>query len=442
MKRHSTFPNEKINSSTFKAVYWIWLGAVIGAVTAFLTHVVLARSLGAAGYGSFTSALSVISIGMPLAAFGAPTFLLRSFVEEGVEATRWLKKIIKYISITTLTIISVIIFIFFTLPKPVDDKIPMLILALLIPGQAVLEMMLIKHQLKDEYFRVGIYQSAPHFLRLVLILILFYIFGDSSEGSLHFSSLYVVPSVLLIIIAAGELRGLRKSGFLKVSIKFNNEAQDILVGRDIPNLKNVMMYSAPFGLGAALHMLYFHSGVAFLFYYESNEVAANFSIIIYLLSTVYLLPSVFFQRYMQKHYYFRIINKPESFFYLIKKSIILSTSIGVAIAIIVIAVGPFAVIQAFGNEYKVAASVIVYVAVTIPMRMVSISVGTAMQSKQLANVKLQCMSLVAVICLLMLFLLVPKLGLYGAVWALVVSELSLCLLYLYTSVKYFRAKTI
>ena len=98
----------KVVPAYFKSVSLLWIGSIAAAGFALVTQIILARGLGPAEFGQFSSLFTIITIFTPLAGFGAHSLILKVYGNEGWSAKRWLKPIINYSTATSL-IVSVLI---------------------------------------------------------------------------------------------------------------------------------------------------------------------------------------------------------------------------------------------------------------------------------------------------------------------------------------------
>src|ERR1700743_3192202 len=83
------------------AIGFLWLSTALGAFLSFLTQTLLARHLGPADFGLFSSSLATVSMIAPFAGFGQSQFWLRAYGVEGWQASRWLAPSLRFITYTT-----------------------------------------------------------------------------------------------------------------------------------------------------------------------------------------------------------------------------------------------------------------------------------------------------------------------------------------------------
>lgn len=419
--------------SALRSITWLWLGSLTGAAAALISQVILARGLGPAEYGEFVAALTIITILAPLAAFGVPAFLLRAYGQEGNQAKRWISPAYFFSVLSTTSVVLVIIAWALLASHPITTSHLLILLAIHIPAQAMLELTLCKHQLDDRYRAMGIWQAAPHLVRAALLaaLVVAPLSANLENFTLYFYALaYIVPSVMLIIFSRRELYILKSEAFMAHG--FGQPSVSRISALDnIPGSKAVFRLSAPFGFGTLLHLVYSQSGIVFLRYLDTPDSAAILGILVYILSAVYLFPSVMFQRYIQKSFHILSNNEAANF-----RSIIFNTTVkaivsGIGLMLIIWLAAPALIPMVFGESYSIAGSMIVTAGICIPFRIGSIALGTVLQTRTHVDTKIKCMLFVALANIVLQIILVPSHGISGAIYVTIATEIMLFLLYGY-----------
>lgn len=424
--------------SSIRSVSLLWLGSIIGAGMAFLSQVLLARSLGPIAYGEFSAALTLTTTLAPLAAFGVPAFLLRVLATDHTAGTRWVRPALHFSYLSTLAVtVSAIVWALFA-PHSQTIQNTLFILAIQIPYQAALELFILNFQIKDKYSKIGLLQGAPHLLRALFILATATLFYDVASDKPYFYAIaFAFPSILLLLLSA---RGIQEIASLATATQGASSETHFsrVENTQCASTKwSVFILSAPFGIGTLLHLLYFQSGIIFLSYFSDSESTANFSINVYVLSAIYLLPSVLFQRYLQKRYHIQAHQNPETVRSTIIRTISYSSLFGILLAAVLIAAGRNLIPAVFGSEYHLAGEISAFMALAIPLRMISMCLGTFLQTRDHVATKVKCMAAVATLTVLLLATLVPNFGVHGAVVATLFSEIALVTLYALFSLRYF-----
>ena len=187
--------------AAIKSVAWIWSGSIVSAAMAFFVNVILARVLGVESYGVFTSSLAVITTLSPLAAFGVSSFVVKAFAKEGPIAERWVAPVLRFSLTSTVAIMAAGVLWALVISQANLERDIILILALLIPSQAMLELIICKHQLEDDFSRMGLAQALPGLMRAMAVVVAGYLSVEYGFATLYISAVaYVVPNVLILII--------------------------------------------------------------------------------------------------------------------------------------------------------------------------------------------------------------------------------------------------
>jgi hypothetical protein len=90
----SYLPQEWLRA--LSAISILWITTAMGAGLVFVTQVLLARELGPAKFGLFTSSLATITMVAPLAGFGLSQYWLQVYGVEGWTANRWLRPSLRF----------------------------------------------------------------------------------------------------------------------------------------------------------------------------------------------------------------------------------------------------------------------------------------------------------------------------------------------------------
>lgn len=111
--------------------------------------------------------------------------------------------------------------------------------------------------------------------------------------------------------------------------------------------------------------------------------------------------------------------------------------IGVAMGLGLYALGPFLAGVAFGSSFSEAGSIISALAICVPLRFLSTSIGASLVTKENMKNKVKLMGIVALINIVLNCLAIPRFGLNGAIATTIISEALLLALYYYSSIRLF-----
>ncbi|QNH04852.1 polysaccharide biosynthesis C-terminal domain-containing protein [Pseudomonas sp. B11D7D] len=189
---------------------------LLGVLLSFLLALVLARSLGPAGYGVYAFCFSVaVIVGIPVLS-ALPTLVVRQTARQGMKGARAILRHANYYVLGYILCIGFICFIFILFRSAVDvEKFTVLLLvALLVPLQGFT---LIRGALLRGLGQVVVGQLPETVLRPLFFFILvlaFFVFADGAElESSHAMALHVMAAfgalVAVDFILRRKLKGAR-----------------------------------------------------------------------------------------------------------------------------------------------------------------------------------------------------------------------------------------
>ncbi|MCY1184259.1 hypothetical protein D9M73_249380 [compost metagenome] len=92
----------------------------------------------------------------------------------------------------------------------------------------------------------------------------------------------------------------------------------------------------------------------------------------------------------------------------------------------------------FGESYSAAVEIIRILALCIPLRFLSTSIGASLLTNDNMRNKVKLMGIIAIINIFLNLTLIPKFGLHGAAISTIASETLLLILYSIASAKLFK----
>lgn len=409
-----------------KAISLLWIGSILGAGVAFLIQAILARKLGSESFGLFSSALTTVNLLVPLAGFGVAPFWLKVFGEEGWRAQRWWRGSFQFVVITTLAVLSMLII--WAIWGPHEKQVSILILSLTsyVLGQLSLELVGGKLQLEEKYISLAIWSFIPHLMRLVLVFLLYY-FYVYNITVYHISLIYFFVSILFFLLGAFSLFKMVNGSF---SLRGHGE-RTLNMELNEPSLFLVGKGAWPFGLSAALYLIYFQITIVFLNYMVGPKSAGIYNVAFLILSAIYIFPSVVYQKFLlpklhrwanqdKRRMYDTYINGSRIMFF-----------IGCAIMIAVWLTSSYAISMVFGDQYEESILVLKVLAFAIPIRFLSSSVSSVLTTTKLMYIKVSIMGLGALFTIFFNVTVVPYWGVMGAAITTLSTELLLLICFFF-----------
>src|SRR5471030_179687 len=414
-------------TTAFKAISLLWMGSLAGAGFAFLTQVLLARKLGSNDFGAFSSALTTITLLAPLAGFGISQYWLKAFGQEGWAAKRWLKPSFEFIALSTLFLICAIVaWALLTNHDRLTQHL-LLILSLYILGQLSVELVSSKLQLEERYLRLALWQFLPHFLRCSMVFIAAVVSATPIAAELY-AVFFSVIALVFFLLAIPQLLQMINGRLTLKGHELTAELKDFAAR---PGMLSVASASWPFGIAAFSHLIYFQSNIILLKHLSSNSAAGIYSVAFTIMTAVYLLPSVIYQRFLLPKMHRWANHDPDMFYQIYRKGNWMMLLLVTLAMLVILLFADWAVPLLFGEAYRGAAAVLKILSICAPVIFLAFSAGATLVTQEHMKVKVKYMALVAVINVLLNLTLIPLFDLRGAAIATVVSNVLLLSLYFY-----------
>jgi len=408
----------------------LWLGAAFGAVCTFITQVLLARSLEVNEYGSLMASLMMVAALPPIALFGIPQFWLKVFGKEKSAGFRWFLPSLTFFSLSSFFVLVGMILWSVWGPHDQVMKDILMILSVFFLGQAVVELLIGKFQIVENYYGVFWWQFIPHALRLFFVMLAVNLVPSAMVLS---SVVWVYAIVALCILLFGVFSAKKTLTRPEVFMRnYNEDAQLVLR----PRLLDVFYGSWPFGLMAIFNYIYFQSDIVLVNYIAGSEAAGYYSVSFSILAAIYLLPTVVYQKFLlPKLHRWSNYDRPR-FVQAYYSGGTVMLALGV-LAMIAIWVGAdWGISFLFGEAYAEAAYLINVLAICIPFQFLASSTGAMLVTYENMKRKVICMGFVAVINIALNCVLIPWQGALGAAVSTVLSSILLFLIYYFLVRKY------
>ncbi len=404
--------------NTIKPVAVLWVGTMVAALSQFGVQWLLASRLGPAEFGSFSSALAVVTMLSPLAGFGVYRLLLRSFGEEGWAATRWLGAAVRFVLISTAMVMGLIIVLAWSGAVGRDQVAVVAILAPLVAGQATIELIASRCQLEERFVAISLWQLIQPLGRLLAVLAIAMVMGASFNAS-DAALCYSAVAILLALAGVQEIRSFWRGDFRLVghgpvaASRFDGEA---------PGIARVAERSWPFGVDALFFLFYLQGGVFLLERMSSAWSAGIYNAALSFVMAAYLLPGVIYQKFLTARLHRWMHHDLERLKAVHKLGCRAMLAVGSLGAVCTWLFGSEAVVWVLGDQYRMVGGPLSILALCIPLRFVSSGYGALMVAGDLVTKKVIVLGVAALCCALCTAVLAGPLGAVGAAWASVLAE--------------------
>lgn len=410
-----------------KIISYLWLASLAGAGAAFFSQVVIARQLSVADFGVFSSAMATVALVTPLAGFGIAAYWLKVFGQEGWKATRWLKSSISFVVMSTLLVLFLLSVWAMLGPHDLAMRKLLLLLSFYMVGQVFIELVSARLQLEERYIGLALWQSIPHFMRLLLIVVFIYFFPDNLN-LYSIAYMYIVVVLLISLISIYSLWGMFQGRFFlkghgAVAGSANNLKQEN------STLSSLVVECWPFGMAGVFYLIYFQSDIVLLKYLSGAETAGIYNVAFLVMGAVYLLPSVAYQKFLLPKLHRWAHNDRVRLYKTFRVGNIIMLGLGIVAMLLLWVVVPWVVPLLFGVEYKNTIPLLMILSLAAPVRFLATSVGAMLTTKEYMQKKVKYMGVVAILNIMLNIMLIPTFSAHGAAVATVISEFVLLIIY-------------
>lgn len=407
------------------------VGTVLGIILVFIMQVFLAKVLNVRAYGDFSTALSMVTIFSPVAAFGLSGLWLNIFGKEGSAGVRWLSASFKYFWISAFSVWFALLAWAYLGPHEDDLRNMILILSFYVFSHGATELLVSKYQLEGRYNKIAFWQILPHLMRLLFVFIIYlYVskISNNHAGGIAYAIAYVASSVFLFFVCFNVFSKVKENGFNLSWISLNVEKEDYYYKKQ-PVVLDVFKSAWPYGVGIFLHLIYFQSGIILVRYVSGAESAAIYSVAFFVMLGIFTIPSAVYQKIMQARNHYWASHEYEMLIKSYKYSSAIMLAAGIVSYFLIVFISSSFILAFFGEEYRGSIDVLYILACCTPFRFLSISLGSFLLTGEHAKIKAASMMGVALINILLCVVFVRIYGVLGAAYAVLLSEILLFLIY-------------
>ena len=418
-----------IKNNTIRIISFLWLGQTISGVAAFSTQVLLSKTLTIVEYGALSVAMSAVMLFSSLAVFGIGGYWLRCFGREGWAGFRWVPGSLRLVIVSTIfTLLGIMIWAWFGGPDPAVKPLMFWLSGLLV-SQTVLELAFSVFQLQGQHNKLALWQLAPHLSRLLVALVAYF---------LGFNAIVVAQGYLIfaLIILAYCITYLIRIKQRKILLYGHGEKPSNMHIIEYPRMIDVAKNAWPFAVAGVFYLIYFQSNLILIAWIKNTEQAAIYNVAFVILSAVYLLPSVIYQKFLLPYFHRWAEHDRGRFLSIYRYGNGLMVVLGLIFGILLAALSPIGIPLIFGHQYSSAGNLMLLLCLCVPVRFLSISVGTTLVTGEHMKLKVRYQGLVAVLNVALNLILIPVYGIYGAAMVTVICEIVLLSTYLFAVKKY------
>lgn len=404
------------------ALSLLGLATALGAVMVFVAQLLLARRLGPAEYGLFASSLATVSMVAPLAGFGLSQFRLKAYGTEGWDADRWLRPSLRFATLTTsLTVVGVAAWALFGPPVDGDTRIILLALTLVIPGLLAIEVISSKLRLEERYGALAGWQLLMPSGRLAVAALVWSLpalaAGAAALG-------YGLVALAVVAVALPQLRVMLRGEMKLKGHGARHLATPAPAPEPAPQLTQLYSQAWPYGMAAVLYPVFFQISTVLLKYLGSDTQAGLYGVALAILTAIYLFPATVYQKFLLSKLHRWAAHDRPKFWRVHHQGNLAMLVSGVAVGIALALLAPH-VTLVFGPQYREVSPLLMVLALCVPIRFLSTSVGSALLTDGHVRFRVAAMALAALAAVALNVVLIPRYQVMGAAMATVAAEMLL-----------------
>lgn len=401
-------------------VSMLGVATAAGAGMVFLTQALLARHMGPDAYGLFASSLATVTMIAPLAGFGLTQFHLKVYGVEGWDAHRWLKPSLDFITFTTLLAMAAVVVWALTGAPRDGTRFSLLVLTPVILSFLTVNLVSNKHRLENRFGRMALNQMVIPASRLLVAIGLLLV--PQLTGRFVAVS-YGAISLLVALAAIPQLRDLFGG---RISLKGYGPRTEPTRAAN-PGIGAVWAQAWAYGVYAALYPVFFQISTILLKYLSSDAHAGLYAIALAVMTAIYLIPATIYLKFLQgKLHRWAAHDKPK-FRHVYRRGNVAMFALGSAIAAAMALLSPWLVPLIFGEQYRRVTAILMVLAICVPVRFLSTSMGSALLTDDNMRFRVYAMALATLAAITGNVVLIPLYGELGAAWATVIAETVLLL---------------
>lgn len=387
-----------------------------GAVMVFLTQTLLARKLGPQSYGLFASSLATVTMIAPLAGFGLTQFLLKAYGVEGWGANRWLEPSMRFIRVTSMLAIALIVAWALVGAPHNGTRFALLVLWPVVLGILAIDLISNRCRLEDRHRQMALWQMAIPGSRLLVAIAL--IFVPHLEGRFVAVS-YCAISVLVAAMAWPRVRQMLHGDF---DLRGHGPRGAHGMPLEAPGIGELWSQAWAYGVFAALYPVFFQISTILLKYLASDAQAGLYSIGLAVMTAIYLIPATIYQKFLLAKLHRWAAHDAPKFWAVYRQGNIAMLLLGLLVSAGLVACAPWVVPLVFGQKYHGVVAILMILALCPPIRFLSTAIGSALLTENHMRFRVYAMAASTVVAIALNAALIPHFGEQGAAWATVVGE--------------------
>lgn len=413
----------RLHKQSISAVALLLIATLLGAGLNFGVQVLLAHFLSVEQFGAFASSLAMVMLVAPLAGFGVSGYWLKVYGQEGWAAQRWLPASFRFVFMSTLLVVAGVLTWAWAGPHDVLTANVLTLVTVAIIGNLAIELGSAKFQLEGNHRGLALWQMLPHALRFAGIALLLLLLGGGRFDALYAASVFAAAAYVLLMLGVWQMSRMVRGEYLLDGHAARTECVSegkLFVGT--PKVRDVISGAWPFGLAGVFYLIYFQSDIILVRYMVGEAEAGLYNVAFVVLSAVYLLPSVLYQKFLLPKLHRWAHHDVTKMAQIYRLGNICMLLLGVAAMLMLWWLTPVLLPWVFGGDYAGAISLVMVLSLAVPLRFLASSAGAILVTRNLMVSKIRFMGIAALVNVILNLILIRIYGAQGAAIATIVAE--------------------
>ncbi|MBO1206154.1 MATE family efflux transporter [Staphylococcus xylosus] len=374
----------------------------------FFVQVILAKYYGISETGTYFSLISLMNIMSVVGLFGINKYYIY-IKSANIKIDDFITKNLMLVYIVLNIICGLLLFIigYIRFPDYILFTISCMFLMILTNSIAIISSVI---QINDKIINISFLNLIVPFLKVSGLIIGMVFVGHLLIGY----SIYITLFSIIILTL-----------FTLIYIKKNKE----IMKQPKTNIKHTIRTLIPYALLNIFFLIYTQGNTFYLGILSSTHQAAYFGISYLFLNTIFIFPTAVYQKILAHKMIYFLFNNVQLFklYYKSIQELLLSFSILAMLCIYFLS--DWLILLFFGNEYKESIEILKLLVIIIPFRLMTISIGTILSNDKYIKSRLHIEILVTFLNAIINFSLIPFWGINGALTSVIITEISIAVLF-------------
>ncbi|WP_325167344.1 MATE family efflux transporter [Staphylococcus hominis] len=390
----------------------LWFSQIITIVLNFSVQVILANNYSIEDTGVYFIVIYLMNLFSTICLFGINNYYIYRNATENKFNKHEIFNLVKIYLILNLifwTLFNVIGIILYP-----SYKLFILSSSLLMAITSFLAILSSIYQIKNEIKNISLIQIIIPTIKVSALVFGIFVLNKYLYG-------YSIFSIALILICMIVIYKQNES--IRKYIKLEKNTREL-------TLSQLLRVLAPYAFLNVFFLLYTQGNTLLLGIISKPESAALFGIAYLILNTFFIFPTAIFQKVLAHKLIYKMYDNEMHFKVIIKYLVELLILLSVIIILVMFLCSSAFIVYVFGETYERSVNLLNYLILIIPFRLVTILLGNILNTDEYIYMRIKVELFITILNVSLNIILINFIGIFGAVIAVIITEILLCIFYL------------